>query len=298
MKTLKDKVAVITGAGSGIGKAIAFQLAECGCHLALNDIRKDELLETAEEIRKSGQIVSTHLEDVSDNRRVLQLSSDIIQKHGQVDLLVNNAGLTMARCSMQETSMESWKSTFKVNFWGTLHCIRAFYPYLQESREAHIVNVSSISALVSASNRGPYCASKFAVRGLTETLIQETMGSKIRVTSVIPGLVATKLALHAHGWKCKAAQLDSYLLQQKTAPTTAKTAARKIVKGIRKNKKRVLIGPDAIVLDVLYRLFPMLTLKLMHKVATLGERRMLKRMETINKKENTTDTAMDYFHAA
>jgi short-subunit dehydrogenase len=290
MRNLKDKVAVITGAGSGIGKALAIQLARQGCRLALNDIRQDDLSETAEEIRRFNRFVTIHPADISNRSRVLKFSSEVIQKHGRVDLLVNNAGASCGRFAMQETTMKSWESMFNVNFWGTLHCIRAFYPSLEQQEEGHIVNVSSINGLVSTSNRAPYCASKFAVRGLTEVLIQETLGSKIRVTSVLPGLVATKIALHADGWECTSTQQFCYLIQQKVAPTTANSAARKIVNGIRKNKKRVLIGPDAIVLDLLYRLFPTMALKLIHKVATLGEQKMMKRMEKIAEKEMAFQT--------
>lgn len=285
MRTLKHKVAVITGAGSGIGKALAIQLARKGCRLALNDIRQDLLEETAEQIRKHGRVATIHKADIADQAQVNRLCTDVIDAHGRVDILVNNAGISMSRHGFWKISLDQWEAVFRVNFWGTLFCIRAFFPWLDQRDKAHIVNVSSINSLISASNRAPYCASKFAVRGLTESLIQETLGTRIRVTSVMPGLVATNIVLNANGWNDASAQQASFLLQQKASPTSPEQAARRIVRGIRRNKKRILIGPDAWILDFFYRLFPTLTLKLVHRVATIGERKMIVRVQSSRERE-------------
>ena len=285
MRTLKHKVAVITGAGSGIGKALALELARRGCRLALNDIRLESLEETAEQIRRTGKAATIHKADIADRDQVNQFCTDVLNEHGRVDLLVNNAGVSMSRCAMQEIPLDLWESIFKVNFWGTLHCIRAFYSFLAAQKEAHIVNISSIYGKISASNRAPYCASKFAVQGLTETMIQENLDSNIRVTSVMPGLVSTNLPLHAMGWKDATAQEASFQFLTKNSLTSPQLAARKIVNGISRNRKRILIGPDARLLDFLYRLFPSLTLKLAHRVATIGEQRVIARMDSARKKE-------------
>ncbi len=285
MRTLRNKVAVITGAGSGIGKALALELARQGCRLALNDIRQDSLQEAAEQIRKTGKTATIHEADIADRDQVTKFSNEVVNAHGRVDILVNNAGISMSRCGLPEISLDQWDAIFKVNFWGALHCIRAFFLALAQRDEAHIVNVSSINSLVPTSHRGAYCASKFAVRGLTETLIQETIGTHIRVTSVMPGLVATNIVLHASGWRDPVAQRDSYLFQQQASPTKPEKAAKKIVVGIRRNKKRILIGPDAWLLDTLYRLFPTLTLSLIHRIATHGEMNLIARLKQARQKE-------------
>ena len=255
MKQLKEKVVLITGAGSGIGRALAIQFAKEGSRVALNDINAANLEQTKILVHETGGRASLHLADISSRSDVLCLSNEVITIYGKIDIIINNAGASLARMDVHEASWEQWEWMMNVNFWGTLNCVKIFYPYLQERPEAHIVNVSSVFSLSGIGQRGAYCAAKFAVRGLTECMIQEAFNTNIFVSSVLPGGVSTKIAFHAKGWKNDKLRDQLAIHNANKAMTTPENAAKVIINGIKKKKKRILIGSDAKLMDIIVRFF-------------------------------------------
>ncbi len=255
MKQLSGKVAVITGAGSGIGKALALKMAEAGSRVALIDINEGYLREVFDEIQHNGRQASMHVTDIACRESVEKMVAEVNNMYGQVDILVNNAGVSLARMALQEISWEQWDWIMKVNFWGTLHCTKLFYPLLSERPEAHIVNVSSVFSLGGVAERSAYCASKFAVRGLTEAMIQETKDTSISVTSVLPGGVSSNIVQHCAGIEDE--QLKKVLMDRhrRSAFTSPEKAAKIIINGIKRKKRRVLIGSDAYFMDFFIRFF-------------------------------------------
>jgi short-subunit dehydrogenase len=276
MKHLKNKVVVITGAGSGIGKALAIQFAREGCAVAINDINDEYLQETVDLVQAIGGKASSHQTDIACRDSVKQFSQEVIDQYGQVDLLINNAGVSISRMNIQEIDWEYWEYMMNVNFWGTLNCIKFFYPHLLNQPEAHIVNISSIYSLSGVRDRGPYCASKFAVRGLTETMIQEARGTNVRITSVMPGGVRSKIAIHSRGFKDAREQKKIIDMQEQFSKTSPEKAAQIIIRGIKKNKKRILIGWDARLMDFVIWLFPKLSGKIIDYTISKAEKRTLR----------------------
>ena len=284
MKILKDKVVLVTGAGSGIGRALALELASHGSIIALNDINDNYLQKVQEEIEQKGGQSSKHVADIGSRKEVETLVEQVMAIHGQLDVLINNAGVSLARMSAHKISWEQWEWIMKINFWGTLHCTKLCYPFLSNRPEAHIVNISSVFSLRGVADRSAYCASKFAVRGLTESLIQETRGTSIKVTSVLPGGVSTNIVKHCKGWDSQLLQKELIERHQKMSTTTPERAAKVIIKGIQRNKKRVLIGNDAYFMDFIVRYFRYIQDWLFELIVLRPEKR---RMQQLKLKEIT-----------
>ncbi len=192
MRSFDDKVAVVTGAGSGIGRALAQELARRGAHLALADLSEAALADTAAGIAATGRRVTTHVVDVADAARMEAFAEAVVAAHGRVELLVNNAGVSVTG-TLEEQSLDDWRWIVGVNFWGVVHGCKFFLPHLRKNREAHIVNLSSMLGFLGMPTQSSYCATKFAVRGLSEALWAELHGSGIGVTSVHPGGVKTNI---------------------------------------------------------------------------------------------------------
>jgi short-subunit dehydrogenase len=255
MKSLKGKVAVVTGAGSGIGRALAQALAKEGSTLALADKNMDGLKETVSLLQ--GVEAQIWAMDVSDRKAVEHFASAVERKVGPADILINNAGVN-AYGMAADTSYETLKWMMDVNFWGTVHNTQAFLPQLLGRPEASLVNVSSALGLIGFYGQSAYSASKFAVRGFTEALRQEMEETKVVVTLVFPGGVKT--GIH------KASRNEYHLTPQEKnqgredmeahLKSTPAQAAEKIVKGIKKGSQRVLIGLDAQLIDCLARFLP------------------------------------------
>jgi len=253
MEKLEKKVAAITGGGSGIGRALAEQLASAGCHLALIDIDQGRLDEVAGACAREGLLITTHVADVRDRDRVKALADEVVQAHGGVQILVNNAGVT-AWESFEEMSFADLDWVLGVNLNGVINGCKFFLPHLRKEAEAHIVNVSSLFGILSVRNQAAYCMSKYAVRGLTEALDAELDGSPINVSVIHPGGVATNFITDSRGSDLDAMnKLGQMMAQYSTKPD--KVAAT-IIKAIKKNKLRARVGPDAFVGDWLKRAFP------------------------------------------
>ena len=252
MKPLEDRIAVVTGAAGGIGRATTIALARAGCHLAVSDVNMAGLEETAEAVRALGRKVCTHEVDVADKERMRRYTDEVMDEYGEVNILVNNAGVTVV-APFEEHSIEEFEWLFGINVWGVIYGCKFFLPHLQASEAAHIVNISSVFGIVGVPTQSSYCASKFAVRGFTESLCAELAPQGIGVTSVHPGGVATDIAKSARGCDSDAKDLGVKLVGRGVRP---EHAADKIVAAIRGNKLRVLIANEAYAADWLKRAAP------------------------------------------
>jgi len=259
MKRIEGRVAVVTGAASGIGRATAIQLAREGAHLALVDVNERGLDETRGEIERLGRRATTHDCDVADRARVESLVREVEAAHGQVHILMNNAGVAVSG-TFEDQPLEDFHWLMGINFWGVVHGCKLFLPVLRRADEAHIVNVSSVFGLMGMPLNSSYCASKFAVYGLSESLRAELSDSAIGVTSVHPGGIATNIVNAARfvgGAEAKELQANAARSFQRMLPP--EKAARSIVRGIRKNAHRVLITREAYLIDAAKRVFPSLS---------------------------------------
>ncbi|MDO3721521.1 SDR family oxidoreductase [Marinobacter sp. chi1] len=252
MKDLNNKVAVVTGAGSGIGRALAQALAAKGCRLALSDVNDTGLAETVKSLGEV-EVKSYHL-DVSDRDAIYAHAEQVRKDFGQVNLVINNAGVALS-ASVREMTDEDFKWVMDIDFWGVAHGTRAFLPHLIESGDGHVVNISSVFGLIGVPKQSAYNSAKFAVRGFTEALRQEMKLEEqaVEVSCVHPGGIRTNIANAARMGKSEnAAGLRKGF--DKLALTTPEKAANTIVKGILRNESRILVGPDAWGIDAINRL--------------------------------------------
>ncbi len=255
---LKNRTAIVTGAASGIGRAIAVSLARRGSCLALADIDEDGLIET-ERMASDGRLrVSRHRLDVSDRQAVAAFPKEILATHHEVDLLINNAGVALGG-AFEEVCEEDFEWLFSINFWGVVRMTRAFLPLLRASDDARIVNISSVFGLIAPAGQTAYAASKFAVRGFSNALLHELEGSSVGVTVVHPGGVATAIAGNARRPKsARPEAIAANLARAKRLLTLPPaTAGEIIVEGIERRAKRVLVGRDAKMIAIVERLAPM-----------------------------------------
>jgi len=260
MPELKDKVAVVTGAGSGIGRALAMALADQGCRLAISDISETPLQETRDKAAAAGVAVHAKVLDVADRDAFHAYADEVMEEYGAVNLVVNNAGVALG-VTIDDMAYDDAQWLFDINFWGVVHGTKAFLPHLRASGSGHIVNISSIFGLIALPGVSAYHASKFAVRGFTECLRVELdiEGVDIGVTCVHPGGINTNLISNSRIHDLKALERsaeDVHRLFEKLLRTSPEHAARMIVNGVKKNKRRVLIGSDARFGDVMQRLMP------------------------------------------
>jgi short-subunit dehydrogenase len=254
---LKDRTAVVTGAASGIGRAIATSLARRGCHLALADIDDEGLAETAAKIATPGLRISRHHLDVGDRDAVAAFPERVTAEHGGVDVLVNNAGVALAG-TFEQVAETDFEWLFGINFWGVVRMTRAFLPLLHASAEARIVNLSSAFGLIAPPGNTAYAAAKFAVRGFSESLRHELRKTQIGVTVVHPGGVATSIARSARMPKTNTPEEDEKRRQSFEAFLTMPPAiaGETIVRGVERRRARILVGSDAKVIAILERLMP------------------------------------------
>lgn len=268
MQGLAGKVAVITGAGSGIGRALAQALAKEGCDLALADINEDNLHMLAQELQHPERKISCHRLDVADRQAVFAFAEQVLEQHGSAYLIINNAGVAVSQ-SIAELSYQDFEWLMNINFWGVVHGSKAFLPHLLANNSGHIVNLSSIFGILSMPSQGAYNASKFAVRGFTEALRQELCRTGVSASCVHPGGIKTNIARAARFYRGIDGQQDAERAAQsfdKLARTTPEQAAAIIIKGIKAKRPRILIGQDAHLLDWIQRLLPAAYPKLLAKL--------------------------------
>ncbi len=260
MWNIKGKVAVVTGAASGIGRETAVLLAKEGCELAISDMDMEGLEETAQQVLSIGGKVTTAKLDVADKKAFFEYAEKVIKDHGSVHIVVNNAGVALT-ATIDDMDFEDFEWLFNINFWGMVYGTKAFLPHLKKNTAAHVVNISSVFGLCAIPTQGAYNCSKFAIRGFTEALGQEMAGSGVTVSSVHPGAIRTNIAQKSRFkppetlGKSRSEAEDTF---EKLARTTPEQAAKIIVNGIKKRKRRVLVGPDAYFFDMAARLFPTL----------------------------------------
>jgi NADP-dependent 3-hydroxy acid dehydrogenase YdfG len=258
MSLKKESVAVITGAGSGIGRALALRLArENIAGLALADINEESLDETKSQLHDFKGLVTTAGLNVADNNKVKAFADAVADDHGRATHLINNAGVALIG-NVNELSIENIEWLMNINFWGTVYGVKAFLPILAQQESAHIVNLSSIFGIIAPAGQAAYCASKFAVRGFTESLRHELEGTSISVSCVHPGGVKTNICNDSRVGD-EATDDDKKKVVKffnRASPTTADRAAEKIVNGIKRRRPRIIVGPDARRIERIQRLFP------------------------------------------
>ncbi len=264
MSSVQGKVAAVTGAGSGIGRALALELARRGARLALSDVDPVGLAQTVELVRATGASVAGDELDVTDRAAVHAWAETVVARHGVAHQVYNNAGIALHR-SVLESDWADYERVLGVNLWGVLHGTRAFLPHLVASGDGHVVNISSLNGYLAQAGMSHYCTSKFAVRGFTEALRVEleAAGTPVRATVVHPGGVRTRIADRAFA-----------AAEQRGLPITDEDrrrrdlynetllrmdpgqAARTVLDGVEAGRPRVLVGNDAKAVDLLVRLLP------------------------------------------
>jgi NAD(P)-dependent dehydrogenase (short-subunit alcohol dehydrogenase family) len=256
---LKGRTAVVTGAASGIGRGISRALARRGCNLALADLNEEGLAETAALLSPHGVKTTTHRLDVADRAAVAPFPDAVRRAHGGADILVNNAGVAVGG-TFEEIAEEDFEWLFEINFWGVVRMTRAFLPLLRCSDEAHIVNISSLFGIIAPPGQTAYSASKFAVRGFSESLRHEfeAEGAKIAVTTVHPGGVNTSIAASARIPKGRNAAQRAEELDRfgKFLVMPPERAGEIIVAGMERSRPRVLVGNDCKGAATIQRLWP------------------------------------------
>jgi len=261
MTAISGSAAAVTGAASGIGRALALELAARGCDLALADRDEAGLQQVAAEIGRGGKRkVSTHRLDVAEPGQIQEYAAAATSAHPSLNIVINNAGVALLG-QFNEIDQAQMDWLFNINFWGTVHGTRAFLPHLARQPAAHIVNLSSIFGIIAPPGQTAYCAAKFAVRGFSESLRHELAmaNSSVRLSVVHPGGVSTNIARNSRtgsGVTDNARRAQAIDRFDAVAKTTPAAAALRIIQGIEKNQPRILIGNDARFMDLLQRFRP------------------------------------------
>ncbi|XQO43723.1 SDR family NAD(P)-dependent oxidoreductase [Aquihabitans daechungensis] len=260
MKDFSGRVAAITGAGSGIGRALAVDLAGRGAHLALSDVDETGLAETVGRCEGRGIKVTSQRLDVADRDGVFAWADAVVADHGQANLIFNNAGVALT-ATIEAMSIEDFTWLMDINFWGVVHGTQAFLPHLKASGEGHVVNISSVFGLLSIPSQSAYNAAKFGVRGFTDSLRMELAieGAPVSSTTVHPGGIKTNIVRNSRLDPSAAGVAGNDKAQlavdfDKIARTSPEKAARVILAAVEADKRRVLIGPDARLFDLAARL--------------------------------------------
>ena len=269
MERFGGRAAVITGAASGIGRALCMTLAGRGVDIAAADINEAGLEETAESVRKLGRRVTTHVVDVADRAKMEAFSNEVAEQHEQIHILINNAGVSVA-ADFEDHSLDDFEWLIGINLWGVIHGCKFFLPQLKRADEAYIVNLSSMFGLIGVPGQTSYCSSKFAVRGFTEALAAELADSSIRLMSVHPGGVSTNIAASSRWSEARPpAEREKVLEFFANKAMPADKAAKLIVGAMEEDKRRLLIAPEAYLTDAFRRVFPSLPSSFMRKAQDL-----------------------------
>lgn len=257
MKSFKDKIVVITGAGSGIGRALATAFANQGAKIAISDINKEALAETVT-ICNNTEVYAEAF-NVSEKKAFQTFAKNVIKQFSTVDIVINNAGVALGKSKLIDITYEEFEWLMGINFWGVVYGTKEFLPYLLDRNEAAIVNISSLFGLAGIAEQVPYCSSKFAVRGLSESLRMELMDTPIKVHSVHPGGIKTNIANNSR-FTSKANIEEEKRLIDKFNQTalihTPEMAANVIMKGIKAKQEKIMIGYETYIADSIIRAMP------------------------------------------
>ena len=253
MKDFRHRVCLITGAGSGIGQALAVNLAGEGARLAISDIDQEAVVHTAALARGRGAEVESYVLDVSSRDAVFAHADTVRERFGSVNLVINNAGVAVSK-TVLEMPIEDIEWLMGINFWGVIYGTKAFLPALIASGDAHLVNISSVFGMIGVPEQSAYNASKFAVRGFTEALRQELLaeGCPVQVSCVHPGGIKTNIARSARTGGQTADEVAAAF--DRIARMTPERAAEVILAGVRRNRGRIFVGTDAKALDLMQRM--------------------------------------------
>ena len=254
MQGFAGKVAVITGAGSGIGQALAIELARSGAKVAISDVNTEGLAETEAQIKAIGAPVKADRLNVTEREAFALYADEVVAHYGKVNQIYNNAGIAFTG-DIEVSQFKDIERVMDVNFWGVVNGTKEFLPHLIASGDGHVINVSSVFGLFAVPGQAAYNASKFACRGFTEALRQEmkVAGHPVKVTTVHPGGVKTGIARNSTAVDGVDAQALAKMFDAKLARTTPERAAKIILEAVRKGNARVLVGPDAKLLDLAIR---------------------------------------------
>lgn len=259
----QNKTFVVTGAGSGIGAELALQLLSRGASVAAVDLRKEGLDHIKEKAGNNSDKISLHTLNISDKKAVSALPAEVIKFHGDIDGVINCAGIIQPFVRVNDLEYEAIDRVMNVNFYGTLYMTKAFLPYLLKRPEAHIVNVSSMGGFLPVPGQSVYGASKAAVKLLTEGLYAELLDTSVQVTLVFPGATNTNITKNSNVKIPKAYDADTSKLASKAL--SAEKAAQIILDGIEKNKPQIFTGSDSKFMNRLYRLNPVFATKFIAK---------------------------------
>jgi butyryl-CoA dehydrogenase len=251
MKNLKGKIAVVTGAGSGMGRCMTLQLLEKGAIVIATDKNSETLKET-ESMAPNGEI-HIFTVDASKEDQINAFAKKVIKQFGYIDILINNAGFALGKIALKDVKMDDFKLLMDVNVWGVINHTKAFIDVLLERPEASIVNISSLFGITGLSEQVPYCTTKFAVRGFSESLRMEMIGTNVVVTCVHPGGIKTNIAKNSinYGQEDLLEKFEKNLLR-----IPAEEAAKDIINSIQKKQERLLIGIEVDIADRIVRSFP------------------------------------------
>ena len=249
---VEARVWVVTGAGSGMGRALSLLLLEKGASVAAVDLNESTLQETASLAGSRKDRISTHVVNITDRNAVEHLPDQVIAAHGAVDGIINCAGIIQRFIRFKDLPYADIERMINVNFYGTVYMTKAFLPHLLSRPEGHVVNIASMGAFLPVPGQTLYGASKAATKLFTEGLYSELTGTNVHVTVVFPGAIETNIVANS-GVTIKASESTS---NKGMKTTSARVAAEVIVKSIERNSFRVLVGNDAKMMDFLYRLMP------------------------------------------
>ena len=260
VNAFNNSVVLVTGAASGIGRELAIQAAQRGAHVLASDINSQTLEETRALANNKGLTITTSVLDVADPNAIETfVAQQVPLLHNRKLVLINNAGVALASGKFEHTSLDDFAWLLNINLWGAIRLTKAFYSYMLQQNNGHIVNLSSVFGLVGVENQTAYCTAKFGLRGFTETLRMELRGTGICTTTVHPGGIKTNIVRNArfnYSLATPETREESITVFDKQARTTAASAARQILDAVEKKKQRLVIGKDGVVLDSLARFLP------------------------------------------
>ena len=253
MKDFNKKIVVITGAGSGMGRSMAIQLAQMGALVLLSDKNEASLNETKSLVEAAKGKCKTYVVNVAERQQIEAFAKEVLTEFNYIDVLINNAGMSIGEATLNEIKLEDFEQLINVNMWGVIHHTRVFLDVLRTRPEAAIANTSSVFGLMGIPGQIPYCISKYAVRGFTESLRLEMKGTNVAVTCIHPGGIDTNIVRNGIHYKNKELTIQEF---KKLVITSSDKAASIIIKAIQKKSKRVMVGPDAKLIRLVTQLAP------------------------------------------